>query len=97
MPAVPYGSTLTSLPDRKVHGRCLLAAMHQDPIPVRPDHEAYRCGAVTLTSTLVLLPPNRPPRHANTAAMTTIRKITRTATTPALPPPSLSPIVSTPP
>jgi hypothetical protein len=41
-------------------------------------------GALTFTSTFVDLPPKMPLRHANSAAMTTIRKITRMATTPVL-------------
>jgi hypothetical protein len=41
-------------------------------------------GALTFTSTFVDFPPNTPLRHAKSAAMTTIRKITNMATTPVL-------------
>jgi hypothetical protein len=45
-------------------------------------------GTATLTLTRVLRPPNKPPRHAKKPSTTTITKITSTATTPALLPPS---------
>jgi hypothetical protein len=56
-------------------------------------------GAETLMSTLCVLlpPPNSPVRQAKRAAMTTIKKITRIATTPVLLELSLSAIVSNPP
>jgi hypothetical protein len=56
-------------------------------------------GAETLMSTLcvVLPPPNSPVRHAKSAAMTTIKKITKIATKPVLLELSLSAIVSNPP
>src|ERR1051325_10004429 len=41
-------------------------------------------GALTFTSTFVVFPPNTPLRHAKSAAITTIRKITSMATTPVL-------------
>jgi hypothetical protein len=41
-------------------------------------------GALTLTSTFVDFPPKTPLRHAKSAAMTTMRKITSMATTPVL-------------
>ena len=60
---------------------------------VRPRY--FVAGAVTLTSTSVFFvpPPRKPLRHAKTAAMTTIKKITTMATTPVLPEPSPSAIV----
>jgi|SRR6267142_6421091 len=55
---------------------------------------AGAAGALTFTFTFVeLLPPNSRPLKTYAAAKITITKITSTATTPALPPPSpLSPI-----
>src|SRR6266436_3783890 len=54
---------------------------------------AGAAGACTLTLIFVPPPPNNRPLNANKTTTTMITKITRTATTPALPPPSpLSPI-----
>jgi hypothetical protein len=54
-------------------------------LPVRLNYfDAGADGALTLMSTFVLFPPNTPLRHAKSAAMTTIRKITSMATTPVL-------------
>jgi hypothetical protein len=59
--------------------------------PAVPSFACYLDGVVTLTSTFLLPPKNRPPK-TNSAATTIMTKITSTATTPALPPPPLSPI-----
>src|SRR5215831_12270155 len=46
------------------------------------------CGTATFTLMRVLRPPNKPPRQARNASTITITKITNTATTPVLLPPS---------